>query len=340
MAATGLIADIGTTRARLAMVDVHGRISSEATVRCAEHADLTETLQAFIGQQQPICAAVAVGTAVTSDEIALPNTAWQFKASSLRDTLGLDVLAVLNDAEAAAYSLPQFLARDLDIVAEGGSPADRQGATASPPTSPPPSHAPQLVIAPRACLGEPLGAAALIPENGGRAATALTSEADQVTLAATQVRDAELLEDLQDQLGHPFAGRVLSGPGLIALYGVFCHRAGKIADPGVTAQAIVARAEMRTDPHAEQALTQLAGLLGTFARNLVLSLAARGGLYLAGDLVNTIGGQFDRRRFLNAFRDGGGVDDVPIAIIRHPSPAFPGLAAIAQHAIQPGITRG
>ena len=105
-----LIADIGGTNARFALVDpaaphpepMHARALSTVDFASLQHA-ANHYLQT-VGAR-PRRAAIAVACPVDGDEIRLTNRAWSCSREELRTSLGLDELQLLNDFGAVAWAV-------------------------------------------------------------------------------------------------------------------------------------------------------------------------------------------------------------------------------------------
>ncbi|HRD50080.1 MAG TPA: glucokinase, partial [Candidatus Contendobacter sp.] len=104
-----LIADIGGTNARFALVDANRQFYAEHILACADFPNLTAAAEAYlskVGGPRPTQAAVAVATPVTGDWIQFTNSAWSFSTETTQRELGLERLLMLNDFTALALALP------------------------------------------------------------------------------------------------------------------------------------------------------------------------------------------------------------------------------------------
>jgi glucokinase len=311
-AAGAVVGDVGGTHARFARVGGDGRPRDVRVLATADHADLAAALRSYLAglgadAREVSAAAVAVACPVAGDEVHLTNAAWRFSVSATRAVLGLDRLLVLNDFEALALSLPALAAEDLETVREGV--AER--------------GAPLAVLGP----GTGLGVSGLIPAGG--AWRALRSEGGHQDLAATTEREWRVIQRLSDRFGRASLERALSGPGLANLYLAISAVDGRPADPLAPAE-VSARARAGSCPAALEAVGLFAGFLGGAAGDLVLTLGARGGLYLGGGVLEAMGPAFDRARFVARFlakgRFASYLEPVPVRWIRHPAPALLGAA--------------
>ncbi|MBX7201146.1 MAG: glucokinase, partial [Rhodospirillaceae bacterium] len=123
---------------------------------------------------------------------------------------------------------------------------------------------------------------------------------------------------------------LVSGIGLARLYRALG------GDAAVdTPEAEAARADDDA-ARAVRALDVFSLLLGAFAGDAVLMFAGRGGCFLAGGLLTSIGGLFKPDLFLKGFRDkdrfSGYMADIPVFRITHPQPALAGLGVVLDRA--------
>jgi glucokinase len=83
----------------------------------ADHAGPAEAASAYLAAlaprlgktwQAPRRAAFAVATAVSGDRVSFTNSRWDFSREGVRQALGLESLAIVNDFEALALALPHL----------------------------------------------------------------------------------------------------------------------------------------------------------------------------------------------------------------------------------------
>jgi glucokinase len=146
-----LVADIGGTNARFAMVDGPGAAARDVEVlSTGDHPTLEDAIEAYLkekGAQRPRAACLAVAGPVTGDLIKFTNHPWEFSINETMDALGLARLAVINDFEALALALPRLAADEL-LAIGGGAAVDGW---------------PKAVLGP----GTGLGVAAAVPTSAG-----------------------------------------------------------------------------------------------------------------------------------------------------------------------------
>ena len=315
----GLVGDVGGTTARFGLVEPDGAVGRIAVQECREHAGLAEAVVAYLagaGQGiRPRRAAVAVACPVIGDRMTLTNHPWSFSVEEVRRRFGFETLTVVNDFSAVARGVPYLRPGDL-LPVGGGQPID---------------GAAKAVLGP----GTGLGVSGLIPSDDGGWAV-LEGEGGHVTMAAANPREAEVLADLRRELGHVSAERVLSGPGLVNLYATLCRLDGEAPEPLPAPHDIVGQGLGRRSSRCHEVLRLAAGMLGTFAANLALTLGARGGVYIGGGIVPRYAAAFAASGFRGRFEDKGRFSDylaaVPTYVVRYEFPAFRGLASLVREA--------
>lgn len=308
-----MIADIGGTNARFAMLDGTEH-RDEVVLTCADYPDLVSAAEDYLrrvgasASGRPLEAALAIAGPVTGDIVRMTNHVWQFSAAHTRRQLKLRRLIILNDFTALAMSVRHLKGADLEQVG---------GGRAQPNT-------PIAVIGP----GTGLGVSGLIP--AGDHWIPLQGEGGHVTLSVMNERELAVLQQLQQRFSHVSAERVISGPGLVTLYDALCGVEGVVPEV-LTPPDITKRAQEGTCRLCFETVSMFCALLGTMAGNLVLTLGALGGAYIGGGIAPSLGKMFTSSRFRDRFEDKGRFTDyvarVPTFVIRAELPALVGLAS-------------
>ena len=308
-----LIADIGGTNARFALLD--GRTwHDEIVLRCADYPDIVSAIEDYLqkvgaasGPARPLEAALAIAGPITGDIVRMTNHVWQFSAARTRQSLGWHRLIMVNDFTALAMAIRHLPENELEQVGGGQSVPG----------------APLALIGP----GTGLGVSGLIPT--GEHWIPLQGEGGHVTLAVMNERELAVLQQLHQRFTHVSAERVVCGPGLVNLYEALCGLEG-VVPKVLTPPEITRRAREGSCRICLEALSIFCALLGTLAGNLVLTLGATGGCYIGGGIVPGLGSFFTSSHFRNRFEDKGRFADylsrVPTYVIRSELPAFVGLA--------------
>ncbi len=307
-----LVADVGGTNARFAVINGPGQLPGRLQVL---HSDDFPAFQDALGHylantdgERPRAAAIAIAGPVTGDQVRFTNHPWSFSIASTRRTLQLDRLRVINDFTALALALPHLGPDDTHLVGPGEAVAG----------------APLALIGP----GTGLGVSGLLP--AGSHWLPLSGEGGHATLAPGNSRESALLDIVRQDFPHVSAERVLSGSGLPNLYAALAKLEGDKAIGDVTPEFITDRALSHSDDLCVATVNTFCSLLGVVAGNLVLTLGARGGLYIGGGVVPRLGQFFDQSPFLTSFsakgRHTGYLTKVPVRVIRAESPALLGAA--------------
>jgi glucokinase len=298
---------------RFAIREPDGALSTSQVYSTHAYASLQDAIEAYldglVASGRPAEGAVAIAGVVVGDQVKMTNHPWDFSISGLQEQLGMRRLIVVNDASANAMAVPLLTEDDWMQIGPG-----RIARTS-----------PIGVIAP----GTGLGVSGNFPVGGSF--KVIASEGGHVTMSATNRKEEEVLEILRRRLDHVSAERVLSGPGLVNLYTALCELAGteaaglspsQITDPGAN------------DSQAREATEMFCAMLGTIAGNLALTIAAKGGIYLAGGIVPRLGTRFARSQFRERFEAKGRLRSylaaIPTLMIVSPSPALLGLAKLLE----------
>jgi glucokinase len=307
-----LIADIGATNSRCALLDDKGHVVSAEVFENQTFTSFEGLLRVYLEHRRasdhPRRAALAVAAPVLADEVEMINIGWRFSQSQLKEELKLHRLTVVNDFAALAWALPSLTPEDRVQVGTG-SPVVRM---------------PLAVIGP----GTGLGVATLAPTTDSW--TVVAGEGGHVTLAASTREEAAVIELIRDEMGHCSAERALSGPGLVHLYMALGKTVGReiveIAPEDVTALA------RKGEPLASRTLAMFFALLGTVAADLALTVGAGGGVFIGGGIVPKLVDAFKtspfRERFVAKGRYRDYLERIPTYVITAPLPAFRGLRTL------------
>ena len=261
------------------------------------------------GGPRPVRLGLAVAGPVYGDEVILTNIQWQFSIRRLTKDLNLEQLEVVNDLEALALVLPHLNSEDTVPIGE-------EAVNGS-------IRAPMAVL----CPGTGLGIAGLVPvEQGWRP---IATEGGHTSLSPLTEMEMAAWQFLREHYGRVSVERVLSGPGLVELYTALASMEGREAG-AVRPEDIVNLALNGESPLAAKTLEMFCAWLGDVAGDVALMYVARGGVYLAGDILLTIfeilkRSQF-RQRFENKGRGTAVVAHTPTYLISIESPVLLGCA--------------
>ena len=312
MATKSLIADVGATNARFALVhDAAGTFEDVRVLACDEHASLAAAIDAYLrGLSEPgplRAAALAVAGPVGGEYVAFTNHPWSFSLAELRRQLALERLIVVNDFVALAAAIPYLEPRHRGAVGQGEA----------------------VAAAPIGALGPGFGLCMSAIAWLGDRWLPIAGEGGHVTMAPATARESAVLDRMRGRFDHVSAERVLSGPGLVHLYETLAEIDGVLAASYTPAQ-IADPQTRQADSQCREAVEMFCAMLGTIAGNLALTLGARGGIYLAGGIVPRLGAAFAASAFRQRFEAKGRMRallaDIPTYVVTHPLPALLGLA--------------
>ncbi len=309
-----LVADIGGTNARFALVDS----PSAPTRMCgksatADYSDISSAIRATVFPEtgvRPRTAIIAVAGPVIGDTIPLTNADWVIEPLKLIAELGLDEVVVLNDFEAQALALPGYSGDDIEQV---GSGTVRNAST-------------KFVLGP----GTGLGAAAMIHAVGTW--IPVPGEGGHVEFGPVTAEDFEIWPHFERAGGRLCAEQLLSGSGLPRLARGIAQ--WMQAERGFETAASITQAAEDNDPVAVKTLEVFARGLGRVAGDFALTVLARGGVYLTGGVTPRIKRFLTDGRFRAAFEAKAPHEalmaKIPTFIVQHPDPALEGLASFAR----------
>jgi glucokinase len=261
-----IVADIGGTNARFSRVNLASlSLDKVAVYPCAEFATLADALL-YYQQQHELTAvkhvAIAIACPVTDDHISMTNFHWQFSVKAMQQKLGLAALQVMNDFTAVAMCLPALTAEQKiklgNAEAQSGKPMAVLGA------------------------GTGLGVAHLLPLQDQY--IALPGEGGHVDWAAQNEQEWFIQQTLSKEYGHVSPERLLSGPGLEAIYKTLAVYRKQVVPP-LSAAQIAAQALSGESELAQAAVEQFFASLGSVAGDLALTMSTFGGVYIAGGIV-------------------------------------------------------
>jgi glucokinase len=297
-----LVGDIGGTHCRLALASIDAsrlvRLIRQGNFKNSDFPGLAGIIRRFLGEAQTpqrVCLAVAGPT--DGRRVSFTNLDWQIDCDDLKAEFGFQATSLVNDFLAVGHGLDALAPADI---------APLQGGT------PPPQAA-------RLAVGAGTGLGVVQSLWMGTRYQAFSSEGGHIAFAPANDEQISLLRFLQGELGRVSVERLLSGPGIAALYR-FCRAASgrpikRAREPAeVTAAALAA-----TDPTAVWAMKLFARIYGQTAGDLALIAQARGGVYLAGGIPPKILPLLQSEEFMAGFRDKGRfsawMESVPVQVV-------------------------
>ena len=297
-----MVADIGGTNARFALVEPS---SGGELARRDYRSDGFGTGADLVAQAlsdfavEPVAAVLALAGPVTQESMgsrtgSLTNADLDFDAAVLGQRFGCDFL-LINDFVAVASAIGP----DSAVTPIGELQVPQAGVCA--------------VLGP----GTGLGMAFLVPSLAGTTPgyEVYASEGGNADFAPVDELEQEVLALLRGQLGTVRIESLVSGPGLLNLYGAVSQLWG--SRPVHAEAAQIVSAALAGEPVSHQCLEMFCGMLGTAAGNFALTTGARGGVYLAGGILPRIREFFLASNFRTRFDERG-----PLASFNKQIPTF------------------
>ena len=314
MSQYSLVGDIGGTNARFALVEGNSRqLLHVHTLQCADYENVHQACEAYlakVGVPSVSRACLAFACPVDGDVVKMTNNHWCFEPASLKQFLNLDELKLLNDFTAQALGMLEVSASDLMSLEKGRGQAK--------------ANAPKLVIGP----GTGLGVSALVPASGSW--VPLATEGGHVSFAPTDDLEVQIWQFLNARFSRVSAERLLCGQGLVNIYEALCHIHNRAPKP-LSPADITGLAVSREDELAYLALSRFCRLLGSVVGDAVLTLGAKGGVYLCGGILPRVKDFLLQSEFFAGMESKGRFKDylgqVPVWLCTAEQPGLLGAAA-------------
>lgn len=282
-----LAVDLGGTKVFTQLADLAGRVVFEQRFDSANFASFDGLLTAFFKKiadksYRIEASCLAVAGPVVGQRADLTNLPWLVDAEALSRDFDLGQITLCNDFVAVGYGIDAVGADDqIELqVAEFDS------------------DAPRVVIG----AGTGLGQALVLNTASGMHVVA--TEGGNVDFGPRDDEQMALLNYLMPKMGHVSYERLLSGPGLEAMYQFYLMQNEQVGAE-ITASEISRRAAEGSDASAVKALQLFMRIYGAQAGNLALNTIARGGVFIAGGIAAKNLPFILAADFISAFCDKG-----------------------------------
>ncbi|APL95999.1 ROK family protein [Sphingobium indicum] len=308
--------DIGGTHARFAIAMVEdGRVKSlgaPTTLKTAEHASFQTAWQAFAAlNTTPLPRAVAIAFAgpVSGEVLQLTNSHWVVRPALIPERLDVDDYIVVNDFGAVGHAVAQ--AEPDDFVHLCG------------PKRATPVNGVISIIGP----GTGLGVAQLMRD--GAAYRVVETEGGHGDFAPLDGFEDGLLAAMRQQTRRVSVERIVSGPGIRALYEALARVEGHVIE-APDDKALWTAALDGSDPLAIAALDRFCMTLGSVAGDIALIQGASA-VVIAGGLGARLVNHLPHSGFAERFAAKGRFEtmlrDMPVKLITLSEPGLFGAAA-------------
>ncbi|MEL6451115.1 MAG: glucokinase [Pseudomonadota bacterium] len=266
--AIGLVADVGGTNTRLALVGPDGVLPQTVLRRPNDAFDSFLALaQDYLGgRPAPDFVVIAVAGPVAGQRARLTNRNWDFDADALGTALGARDVTLMNDLEALGQAVPTVAADAVEPLHDGATLGGSGQA---------------LVVG----LGTGFNVSAVQMESG----VVFTSEQGHASLPSSVM--AVLQAHMPDTSRFDSVENLFSGVGLLRL----AHVIGVDVD---SAEALA----KSNDPRAREALETCTNAFALMVRELAYAYFPRAGLYFNGSLAKFLMAPERRARVLAPLR--------------------------------------
>lgn len=310
-----VVADIGGTHARFALVTIaaDGAVSLGEPVKLqtADHASLQtawEALGRMLGRTLPREAAIAIAAPIQGEVVRMTNSPWTLHPGRLADQLDLDAHILINDFAAVAHAVDCAAPDDLVHLTGPDIPLPDRGAIS--------------IVGP----GTGLGIALLL--RTGDHSHVVETEGGHVDFAPLDRVEDRLLAHLREHHTRVSAERIVSGPGLRAIYQVLAELEDREMPRGDD-KALWSMALEGTDSLAAAALERFCLCLGAVAGDVALTHGP-GPVVIAGGLGYRLRDVLPRSGFAERFAAKGRyaalMRNQSVKLVTHPQPGLFGAA--------------
>jgi glucokinase len=319
-----LAGDIGGTKTNLAIFTVSEsslELLRSETFSSKGHSSLEEILGKFLAGSQGQIEAACFGVAgpVIAGRCITPNLPWVIDSARVASSIGAQKILLMNDLEATAYGTFELEPHEVFILNEGEALPGNIAVVAA---------------------GTGFGVAAIYSDGSRHFISA--SEGGHVNFAPRNRIEIELIEYLLKEHDRVSLERVVSGPGLFAIYR-FLRDCGygqeipavaaefAVKDPSsvISSAALSGRCQLSI-----KALDMFASLYGAAAGDVALMLKSVGGVYIGGGIAPKILEKLKEGSFMRSFVEKGRLtpmlERIPVRVILNDKTALMGAARAAR----------
>ncbi len=304
---TILAGDVGGTKSNIALyrADEKGlTLLREGKYVSQEYHSLADIIIQFTGTEWPDRICMAVAGPVLNGKVHLTNLLWNLDSAAMSTALKVPI-HFINDLEATGYGMAGLHSNQLAPLHSGY--AVGKGNIA-------------IVAA-----GTGLGEAGMYYD--GKQYHTFATEGGHSDFPVRTEQDVDLWRFLQQQYGHVSVERVLSGPGIHAIFKFLTTVERKLVPESLLEQmkeqdpsAVISNAAIhQQEPVCMETLKLFVRYLAMESASMVLKLKATGGCYLAGGIAPKIlpvlqtGDWY--KHFIDAGRMQALLETVPVYVV-------------------------
>ena len=296
-----LLADIGATNARLAFTLEGKNYLSPKEYKIKEFSSLHDLCSNYIKNlPEKISitkAVIGVAAPVTKDLVSFVNIDFNFSQKKIKKDLFPDGLVVLNDLALQAHALEGLPSEGIINIGRLVTPGE----------------GPKILVIP----GTGLGLAGIVNEN------IISSEAGHIEIPGTldnkNIRKIiDIFKKKNDQI--PTFEDLLSGRGINIIYNYLSGGQDfNMLDNNIFAS---------NDKNSKLTSNLFVNLFAIYLRNMALTWGATGGVYISGNIVNSMIQNLDQVKFRRIFEESKTMEEMlistPIYFIKNKDLGFRG----------------
>jgi glucokinase len=326
-----LAGDIGGTKTNLGLFvrrEDRPTMLAMESYSSGHAAGLSELITRFLDAHPSSIHSACFGIAgpVIDGRSKATNLPWEVSEAEIKLKFNWEEVSLINDLAATAVAVPLLQERELRTLNSAPAQPGNIG-----------------LVAP----GTGLGVSFLVRVDGKL--HPLASEGGHVDFAPKNEDEVDLWRSLRDSWEHVSVERLVSGPGIFAIYSWlkkrdryeepawFTEKMKLIDQPVVISEAALVE---RLEP-CIKTLEFFASILGAVAGNLALTGMTTGGMYLGGGIVPQILPILEKSNFMKAFIDKGRFKDllskIPVHVILNDRAALLGAAWYALEGCKGGV---
>ena len=319
-----LAGDVGGTKTNLALYTPLGkelRRRMTRAFRSRDYPSLEKIIEVFLAKTGKVSlACIGVAGPVREGKCRLTNLDWVVDKESIRRASGAREAYLVNDLQALAFAVPYLHRKDFAYLQKGKP--DPEGNIAV------------------AAVGTGFGQAALLRHADGY--LPLSSEGGHVDLAPRDEREIALMHHLKEKFGRVSVERVVSGPGIYAVYQFLLEAEKQRESANVKKRlaeeepprVIVSEGLSGGSAACRETIRFFCRLYGAVAGNMALQYNATGGVVLGGGVSPAILPAMEKGEFMEAFLDKGRfrehLEKAPVKVILDEYAALLGAAWYAK----------
>ncbi len=316
-----IVSDIGGTNGRFAIANfkegvILPVIEDVSVFSCQDYSNLTELLNAYIGQLGARCpdtAQLAIAGPTGPRKGHVTNLGWHVNSSKVEAETGLKKISFLNDFAALGYATLYMNDQDFLPVTKF-----RKGMKGGPVS----------LLGP----GTGFGAAMAIPTkpvDGMLRWRVVATEGGHISFSPKTPLEYDLSKHLNETMNYVPVEALLSGSGLQRIH-QFLVSYGGSGDASLKPAEITAGAESGSIPSCVRAVQLFLGILGGVAGDIALLHGALGGVYIGGGILPKMRGLIPQSDLLERFTQKGVMtsylEKIPVHIVASETSALLGAA--------------